>query len=251
MSGVDPSKIHAILFDLHHTITKTRIDIVAMFRKTAENAGIDLSPFSDEKLGEIFAKTDGLMKTYLIENDVDIHWGNDPKDWLELNRNIMNHLGFSNMSDEQIMKFEMGWRETGDDSFEILVDDAKETLEELHKRGYTLGVCTRRQVNPEQLLTEWGLRHLFSTIQFTGSPGYAKPNPFTLLKAAEEIGVNPRLCAYVGNYVGADVGAAISAEMLPILTVWSDPKEKELAPETAIVIDKINELLNLFEGPPN
>ena len=136
-------------------------------------------------------------------------------------------------------------------NWESLVDGAKDTLEELHRRGYVLGICTRRPDNPEQQLKEWGIHHLLSTSHYTAVPGYAKPSPYTLLKAADDIKINPRLCAYVGNYVDADVGASLSAEMLPILVVWSDPKEKDLAPESVVIIDRINELLDLFQGPPS
>ena len=63
--------------------------------------------------------------------------------------------------------------------------------------------------------------------------------------------INPRLCAYVGNQVNTDVQASIRAEMLPILTVWYDSKEKDLAPDDVIVIDKVIELLDIFMGPQN
>lgn len=251
MTGVGPSKIHAILFDLHHTITKTRVDMVTLTREAAESAGIPFEQFSDEQLARAIKKADSWMKEYQVQNGVDIHWGGEVEHWLEINRVLTDDLGLDNLPDESLLQMEKHWKETMAINWESLVEDAKETLEELHRRGYILGVCTRRHDNPEKLLKEWGIDHLLSTVQYSGVPGYAKPNPFTLLKAAEDIGINPRSCAYVGNYVDADVGASLSAEMLPILTVWSDSKEKELAPAGTIVIDKIKELLNLFEGPPN
>lgn len=251
MSGMDPSKIRAILFDLHHTITKTRVDMITLTREAAESAGIPFAQFSDERLAKAIKKADSWMKEYQVQNGVDIHWGGEVEHWLEINRVLTDDLGLDNIPDETLLLMEKHWKETMATNWESLVEDAKETFEELHRRGYILGVCTRRHDNPEKLLKEWGIDHLLSTVHYSGVPGYAKPSPFTLLKAAEDVGINPRLCAYVGNYVDADVGASLSAEMLPILTVWSDPNEKQLAPETAIVIDKIKELLNLFEGPPN
>ncbi|MCK5389347.1 MAG: HAD family hydrolase [Candidatus Thorarchaeota archaeon] len=247
----NPSKIRAILFDLHHTITKTRVDMVTLTREAAESAGIPFEQFSDERLGKAIKKADSWMKEYQVQNGVDIHWGGEVEHWLEINRVLTDNLGLDNIPYKTLLQMEKHWKETMATNWESLVEDAKETLEELHQRGYILGVCTRRHDNPEKLLKEWRIDHLLSTVHYSGVPGYAKPSPFTLLKAAEDIGINPRLCAYVGNYVDADVGASLSAEMLPILTVWSDPNEKELAPETAIVIDKINELLDLFGGPPN
>ncbi|TFH11036.1 MAG: HAD family hydrolase [Candidatus Thorarchaeota archaeon] len=251
MSAVNLSNIRAILFDLHHTITKTRVGMMELTREAAEKAGIDFSKFSDEQLGKAIQNADKFMKEFQIENRVDIHWGGEAEDWSEVNRVLANELDLDNIPDETLLQMEKHWKHIMATNWESLVEDAKETLEELHRKGYILGICTRRHDDPEHLLEEWGIRHLLSTVHYSGVPGYAKPSPFTLLKAAEDIGINPKLCAYVGNYVDADVGASRSAEMLPILTTWSDEKEKDLAPEGTIVIDQIKELLDLFEGPPN
>ena len=250
MSGMDTSKIRAILLDLHHTITKTRIGFIGLTREAAEAVEIDISKFTDEQLEEVLQKTDKFIKEFQIENGVDIHWGEKTEQWLEFNRFFIDNLGIKNISDDQLHRMEVHWKESMASNWESLVEGAKETLEELYRRGYILGICTRRPDNPEILLKEWNIHHLQSTIHYTAVPGYAKPSPFTLLKAAEDIGINPHLCAYVGNYVDADVGASQSAEMLPVLTVWSDPKEKELAPDGIIIIDKITELIDIFEGPP-
>ncbi|MCK4565851.1 MAG: HAD family hydrolase [Candidatus Thorarchaeota archaeon] len=251
MSRMNPPNIRAILFDLHHTITKTRVDMVTLTREAAESAGIPFKQFSNKQLARAIKKVDTWMKEYQVQNGVDIHWGGEVEHWLEINRVLADNLGLDNIQDESLLDMERHLRDTMATNWESLVEGAKETLEELHRRGYILGICTRRHDDPEKLLKEWGIDHLLSTVHYSGVPGYAKPSPFTLLKAAEDIGINPRSCAYVGNYVDADVGASVSAEMLPILTVWSDPKEKELAPDGTIVIDKIKELLNLFEGSPN
>lgn len=242
-------EVRAILFDLAHTITKTRTDIISWCRITTERAGIDVSHFSNDEIKLAFDFSNERIKQHATKNDIDIHWGNEPEDWLEVNRAFFTHLGLEDVTDDEIIQFEMGWRETGDKSYELLVDDAKETLEELHNRGYILGVCTRRNTNPESLLKDWGINRLFSSIQFSGVPGYAKPSPYTLLKAAEEISINPRLCAYVGNYVKVDVEASKRAEMLPILTVWADEKERNLVSDETVIISKISELLELFTGP--
>ena len=242
------SNIRAILFDLHHTITKTRASMLALTRETTEEAGISIEHIGDSELAQAIRKTDQWAREYQIENDVDIHWGSNPEDWLEINRLLMDNLEIKNISDEMLLNFERNWKTAMKTNLESPVDGSKATLEELRNRGYILGLCTRRNDNPEQLLRKWNIHHLFSTIHWTGVPGYAKPSPFTLLKAAEDINVNPRLCAYVGNYVDADVAAARRAEMLPILTVWANPRERGLVEEDTLVIDKLEELLDIFVG---
>lgn len=241
----------AILFDLHHTITEVRTDIISWCRITSKNAGVDLSQFSDEQIQDAFNASNEVMKSHLENNQVDIHWGNDPDDWLEINRIFFNHLNLTDVTNNQIDRFEMGWRGTKDNAYELLIDGAKETLEELSKRGYILGLCTRRHTDPKELLDGWEINHLFETIHYSGVPGYAKPSPYTLLKAADEIGVNPRLCAYVGNLVNADVEASNRAEMFPVLTVWADSHEREQAPDDILVIERITDLLEHFKESPN
>lgn len=247
--SVKTQSIRVVLFDLHHTITKTNMGVLDLHREAVEAAGFDVSHFDEEKLHEVQQVMVEFLNKFHLEKSVGIHWGEIAQDWLEGNRVFVEALGFKDVPDAQLMDMERHWKETLKTRWESLVEGATETLEELKKRGYILGICTRRFDNPEQLLKDWEIHHLFSTIQYTAVHGYAKPSPFTLLKAADEIGVNPRLCAYVGNLVDADIDAAMRAEMLPILTIWADHKEKELAPEGTIIIDKITELLDLFKEP--
>lgn len=242
-------RIRAILFDLHHTLTKTRINILTLAREAAENSGIELEHIPDDILANAIKRTDQWMKDYQIEKGVDIHWGWKPEHWLEVNRLLIDDLRIPNVTDEMLLEYETCWKDIMATNWESLVDDAKYTLESLKERGYTLGICTRRHDDPDKLLREWNIHDLFSTIHWTGVPGYAKPNPFTLLKAADEIGINPRLCAFVGNYVDADVCAAKRAEMLPILVVWANPGEKDLITDDTPIIKNIGELLHLFPSP--
>ena len=88
---------------------------------------------------------------------------------------------------------------------------------------------------------------LFDSIEYSNVPGYKKPSPFLLLKVADDLGVNPRRCVYVGNYVKYDVEAAIRAEMIPILVTWCNPEERENAPPETVIIDHISELLTLLK----
>jgi len=44
--------IRAILFDLHHTITKTRVDMVTLTREAAESVGIQESRLMDEGISD-------------------------------------------------------------------------------------------------------------------------------------------------------------------------------------------------------
>jgi phosphoglycolate phosphatase-like HAD superfamily hydrolase len=244
------SKIRGIFFDQHHTLTKTRIDFLGLTREAAKASGVDIVHISEEQLSHSLTVMNLWIKNYQINKNVDIHWGTEPEQWIDANREFLRVLGIENVSDHTLMEFERAWKKITKSNWESLVSDAKSVLEELHERGYILGLCTRRHDNPEKLLESWGIRNLFSTLNWTAVPGYAKPSPYTLIQAAYEMRINPRLCAYVGNTVDADVEASLSAEMLPILTTWANPQQGILATYETVVIESLSELLEMFLGAP-
>jgi FMN phosphatase YigB (HAD superfamily) len=69
-----------------------------------------------------------------------------------------------------------------------------------------------------------------------------------LLSVALKIGINPRLCAYVGNSVKDDVSAARAADMQPVLLTWVDHHEASSSPEDTIIAGDITDIVSLFEG---
>jgi len=241
--------IRAILFDLHHTLTRTRESPFSMFKRLSEKHGIDTSQYSHENFNMAIIRMDAQMDQFQMERNVSPLWGADPKQWIDFNRRVFESLGILDLSDSTILQIERAWKkEIAEGDYETFTDDAITILKELHARGYILGLVTRRHDNPVKALKKAGVYNLFSTVRWTGVRGYAKPNPYSLIMAADDIGVNPRLCAYVGNWVDADVGAATRAEMVPILVTWADPKEAEKAPKDTIVIESLLELLGMFKG---
>ena len=241
--------IKAILFDLHHTLTRTRESLFSMFKKLSENEGIDTSQFSKENFNLAITRMDAQMDQFQLEHNVSPLWGADPEHWIDFDRRVFESLGILDLNDSTILGIERAWKkEITEGDYETFTDDAVTILKELHARGYILGLVTRRHDNPVASLKKAGLYDLFSTVKWTGVRGYAKPNPYSLIMAADDIGVNPRLCAYVGNWVDVDVGAATRADMVPILVTWADPKEAEKAPKGTIVIESLLELLHMFKG---
>ncbi len=241
--------IRAILFDLHHTLARTREPPFSMFKRVSENHGIDTSKFSHENFDMAITRMDAQMDQFQLEHNVGPLWGAKPEQWISFDRRVFESLGILDLSDSTILQIERAWKkEITEGDYETFTDDAITVLKELHARGYMLGLVTRRHVSPIAFLKKAGLYDLFSTVRWTGVRGYAKPNPYSLIMAADDIGVNPKLCAYVGNLVDADVGAATRAEMVPILVTWADPKEAEKAPKDTIVIESLLELLHTFKG---
>lgn len=243
---MDNSQVRALLFDMHHTITKkpgfdqyfTSIEIL-------KSCGYDVSNVTKEKFDTAVERLDEWLLKYQIENDADIHWGENITDWIEPTRIMFEEIGIGHLTDEQIIEIEGMWKKENKRR-EILVEDAAETLAELRRRGYLLGLITKRYDNPTDALRNFGILDLFSVVEWSGTIGYAKPSPYQLIIAASKLGVNPIKCAYIGNFINTDVEAARRAGMVPILAVWGNPEEAAKADSDVIVINRLIELLEIF-----
>ncbi len=240
--------IRAILFDLHHTLTKFRENPIDVVRRISKDCGIDLSQYTDEEMDAAHLAADVWFKQFQIENNVDPHYGSMPEHWIIPNRMMFKALGLDGIDDSNLLKIEQSFR-TEFLKMEDFTDAAKQTVKTLYERGYLIGIVTRRYDDPKFLIAKGNMSEYFSTVHWSAILGYAKPSPYLLLQAADDIGVNPKLCAYVGNLVDADVVASQRAQMQPILLTWANPDQAELAPEETIVRSSPFELLDIFHGP--
>ena len=130
----------------------------------------------------------------------------------------------------------------------------KDTLHELHRRGYTLGVIantiTEREI-PDWIESD-GLTNYFQDVVLSSKVGIRKPNPEIFREAARRVGVTPSKCAYVGDNPIYDVSGSRQAGFgLTVLILESasqppDARTEEYKPD--YVIQEMRELLDIF--PP-
>jgi REG-2-like HAD superfamily hydrolase len=92
-----------------------------------------------------------------------------------------------------------------------------ETLEELRRRGYRLGVISNADGRAEQALDAVGLREHFELVVDSGLVGIDKPDPRIFHHALEQMGVAPAEAVYVGDIYEIDVQGARAAGMRAIL----------------------------------
>ncbi|HEU0298763.1 MAG TPA: HAD-IA family hydrolase [Longimicrobium sp.] len=92
-----------------------------------------------------------------------------------------------------------------------------ETLDELRRRGYRLGVISNADGRVEALLETVGLRPHFELVIDSGAVGIDKPDPRIFRMAAERMGVQPHEAVYVGDIYEIDVQGARAAGMHAIL----------------------------------
>ncbi len=136
----------------------------------------------------------------------------------------------------------------------VVVDNGKEVVYELHKRGYTLGLISN--VITSQEIPDWleadGLSKYFSSVVLSSVIGIRKPDPEIYLEAARRAGVDPENCVYVGDNLKRDITGTRAAGFGMVI-IMLDPGEEvpqETTPENRpdCVIHQFNELLDIFPG---
>jgi HAD superfamily hydrolase (TIGR01549 family) len=105
---------------------------------------------------------------------------------------------------ENAIKLNQLWRES---RIKTILPDAVETIKTLANRGYILAIIsnTTSSVEVPQLLEENRITELFSCIILSAIHGRRKPHPSLFIDCANEIGVLPGECAYVGDIISRDV----------------------------------------------
>jgi REG-2-like HAD superfamily hydrolase len=92
-----------------------------------------------------------------------------------------------------------------------------ETLDELRRRGYRLGVISNADGRVEALLGSLDLLRHFEFVLDSGSVGVEKPDPRIFRMALERLGIEPHEAVYVGDVYEIDVVGARAAGMRAIL----------------------------------
>jgi HAD superfamily hydrolase (TIGR01662 family) len=144
------------------------------------------------------------------------------------------------------------WRDS--DGRRIPRDDVKETVIELSRRGYLLGIIANTITETE--IPDWleqdGLTGYFKTVVLSSKVGIRKPNPEIYWEAARRIGVDPKHCVYVGDNPVRDMegtqaaGYGMMILILEPATIAKEPPTGEFKPDHTI--EAIKDLLDIF--PP-
>lgn len=144
------------------------------------------------------------------------------------------------------------WRDC--DGRRVPRDDVKETVIELNRRGYLLGIIANTITETEipDYLEAYGLTECFKTVVLSSKVGIRKPNPEIYWEAARRIEVEPAKCVYVGDNPVRDVegtraaGYGMMILLLEPETLKKEPPTGDVKPDHTI--SEIKDLLNIF--PP-
>lgn len=132
--------------------------------------------------------------------------------------------------------------------------DANETMLELHRRGYILGIIAN-SISPTEI-PEWlekeGLAQAFKVVMLSSQFGRRKPDPYIYMESARLAGVEAGKCAYVGDNPSRDIAGARQAGygmniiLLESATLTKEPPRGTEKPDA--IIRECKDLLGIF--PP-
>jgi phosphoglycolate phosphatase len=114
--------------------------------------------------------------------------------------------------------------------YSTLFESMPEVLATLEGAGIPWGIVTNKQEHLTfALLDALDLRHRAASVIGGDTLEVAKPNPKPLLLAAEQCGVAPRHCLYVGD-AERDIAAGRNAGMTTLVAAWGylNPNDEHL-----------------------
>ena len=123
-----------------------------------------------------------------------------------------------------------------------------ETLKELRRRGYLLGLITVCSKEVEQLFPETALAGLFDAEVFSNAVGLSKPDPRIYLHCCELLGVEPSEAVFVGDGANDELAGArrVGMDAILIHRPGEDPFWPELAEWDGPRVTSIPEVLEVI-----
>lgn len=123
-----------------------------------------------------------------------------------------------------------------------------ETLAALRVSGWRLGVVTSKSVPvAEKGLRAFGLEEYFDALVGFEDTEVHKPQPEPVLLGAERLGVDPKVCVFVGDSPH-DMAAGKAGGMLTVAALWGPFPGRVLEPCPDYSIQTLADLPNLLGG---
>lgn len=125
----------------------------------------------------------------------------------------------------------------------------EEALEKISARGLRMGIVTSKS-RPVALrgIDRFSLGRFFEIVVSCDDVATHKPDPFPLMHAAQELGVDIRKCAYVGDSPH-DMSAAVGAGCVSIAALWGGfTRERVLEPGPDYAAESMADVVAVVSG---
>ena len=110
---------------------------------------------------------------------------------------------------------------------------SRETVSEIKRRGYRMGVVSNAEGRVEQDLDSAGYRGLFETVIDSHVVGVEKPDPRIFHLALERMTASAETAVYIGDVPSVDIVGARAAGVAPVLLdrhdLYVDVDERRLS----------------------
>jgi putative hydrolase of the HAD superfamily len=182
-------RYRAVIFDLWQTLVPFPTESAnRMYAELAETWGADPATFHEVWIRGRRERETGPIEPHL--------------------RSIAEELGLRGDL-QAVMTMRRDW------TFRSLVprDDAVPTLEELRRRGHRLGMISACSQDVPDVWERTPFARLFDSAVFSCSVGFSKPDPRIYDFAANELGVEPGDCLFVGDGANDELPGAEQAGM--------------------------------------
>ena len=139
------------------------------------------------------------------------------------------------------------WRDH--DGRRVARPDVKDTLIELDRRGYTIGIIANTITETE--IPDWMIEdevaRYFKCVILSSKVRIRKPDPAIFLLAARAIGKPPANCAYIGDNPVRDVDGAYEANYGKMVFIDTEKYgSKKIVRSPDHTITEISQLLDIF-----
>jgi putative hydrolase of the HAD superfamily len=185
-------RFRGVIFDLWQTLVPWPVDSAnRMYGRLVETWGADPEAFHELWNRRRKERETGPMEPHL--------------------RSIADELGLSGDL-QAVMAIRRDW------TLESLVPrpEALPTLEELRRRGHKLGMISVCSEDVPEVWERTPFATLFDSTLFSCSVGFSKPDPRIYALAAEELGVEPGDCLFVGDGANDELPGAERAGMTAV-----------------------------------
>ena len=246
-------RIDTVLFDMGGTIEhvsydmKTRLEAAKQMVKCLEEGSIDIK-LSPEDFLPIMLKGMAEYKEWSEKTFIESHPTEIWHKWV---------LKDFDLSVDQVGKISEQlaflWETVGMER--DIRKEAVQTLEELKKRGYKLGVISNTPSHTQVYysLNKYKIRDFFEYVSLSSIEGMRKPDPRIFKKALEEMKSSPEKAVYIGDTITKDVigskaaGFAIAIQIRSFSTDRNDANIDKNVHKPDYLIENLIEIVDILD----
>lgn len=201
--SIDFARVEVVTFDAAGTLLRPHPSVGSVYREVGLAHGCDLP---EEALDHAFREAFHAVSKDPAVLDPE---GRERDFWRRVVLHAFRSLG--RVPERFDAFFEELWETFAHGARWRVYERAAETLAELRRRGYRLGVLSNWDNRLHRVLGETGLRPYFEIVTISSEAGVEKPDTGIFRSAEAAHGVAPDRCLHIGDSLKHDIEGAHAA----------------------------------------